>query len=197
MCAVQLKNRFADARVLAVPTGVLDEQEREQKWQLYQSVGLFIVNVASLFVPVLGGVMLAVAVGQMLGEVYEGVDDWAHGDVDHAREHMLNVALDIATTAATVAGGVALKKASSRLSEATQAFFEDFEPISREDGTARLWNKQVEHYAYTGAAERPLGRRLRLAPVIERPSRNAVVFKAGAPVGGPVLQLAVALHPVG
>lgn len=153
LCAVQVKNMFADARVLAVPTGVLDEQAREQKWQLYQSVGLFIVNVASLFVPVLGGVMLAVAVGQMLGEVYEGVDDWAHGDVDHAREHMLNVALDIATTAATVAGGVALKKASSRLSEATQAFFEDFEPISREDGTARLWNKQVEHYAYTGAAE--------------------------------------------
>lgn len=110
LCAVQVKNMFADARVLAVPTGVLDEQAREQKWQLYQSVGLFIVNVASLFVPVLGGVMLAVAVGQMLGEVYEGVDDWAHGDVDHAREHMLNVALDIATTAATVAGGVALKR---------------------------------------------------------------------------------------
>ena len=153
LCTVQLKNMFADARVLAVPTGVLDEQEREQKWQLYQSVGLFIVNVASLFVPVLGGVMLAVAVGQMLSEVYEGVDDWAHGDVDHAREHLLNVALDIVTTAATVVGGVVVKKVASRLSETTTAFFEDFEPIRREDGTARLWNKQLEHYAYTGAAE--------------------------------------------
>lgn len=153
LCAVQLKNMFAEAQVLAVPTGVLDAQEREKKWQLYQGVGLFIVNVASLFVPVLGGAMLALAVGQMLVEVYEGVDDWAHGDVDHAREHLLNVALDMAATAATVVGGVVVKKLTNRLSAATHSYFEDFQPVIRQDGTARLWNKQVNHYAHSGAAE--------------------------------------------
>ena len=33
-------------------------------------------------------------------------------------------------------------------------------------------------------------------PVVGRPSGDAVVFKASAPVGRPVLQLAFALHPV-
>ena len=33
-------------------------------------------------------------------------------------------------------------------------------------------------------------------PVIERPARDAMVFEAGAPRLGPVLQLALALHPV-
>lgn len=33
-------------------------------------------------------------------------------------------------------------------------------------------------------------------PVVKRPSGNAVVFKAGTPVGRPVLQFAFALHPV-
>lgn len=153
LCVVQLKNMFADAQLLAVPTGVLDAQEREQRWQLFKNAGLFIVNVASLFVPVLGAVMLAVAVGEMLSEVYEGVDDWLHGDVDHAREHLLNVALDIVTAAAIVTGTIILKKATSGLSQATKEFFGNFEPITREDGTARLWDKKLEPYSSADEAQ--------------------------------------------
>ncbi|MFP3514969.1 DUF6543 domain-containing protein [Pseudomonas sp. SIMBA_077] len=153
LCAVQLENMFVDAKMLAVPTGVVDELERERLWQLFKSAGLFIVNVASLFVPVLGAVMLAVAVGEMLSEVYEGVDDWLRGDIDHAREHLLNVALDIVSTAAVVAGTVILKKVASSLSKSTKEFFEGFEPITREDGTARLWDKKLESYSSTGEAQ--------------------------------------------
>ena len=69
---VQLKNMFADAQILAVPTGVLDEKEREERWQSYKTAGLLLINVAALFVPVLGDLMLAAAIGEMLKEVYEG-----------------------------------------------------------------------------------------------------------------------------
>ncbi len=148
LCTVQLRNMFADARQLAVPTGVLDEREREERWQMYKTAGLFLVNVAALFVPVLGDLMLAVAIGEMLKEVYEGVEDWAQGDVDHAREHLLNVATDLAVNAGVVVGLGAVKAAASRLSAATRAHFEGFQPVSRDDGTTRLWNKNLQHYEH-------------------------------------------------
>lgn len=147
LTSVQLRNMFADAQVMAVPTGVLDERRREERWQLFKTAGLLLVNVAALFVPGLGEMMLAVAIGQMLQEVYEGVEDWAQGDVDHAREHLLNVGRDIAVNA-TVAVGIGLAgKAVSRLGQATRQHFEDFTPVRRDDGSVRLWNRQLKHYA--------------------------------------------------
>ena len=146
LCAAQLKNMFADAQLLAVPTGVLDERLREERWQLYKGVGLLLINVAALFVPVLGDVMLAVAIGDMLKEVYEGVEDWTQGDTDHAREHLLNVARDIAVNVAVVVGAAVVKEAASRLSQATRVHFEGFETIKREDDAVRLWNRNLEHY---------------------------------------------------
>lgn len=153
LCSVQLKNMFADAQMLAVPTGVLDARNREEQWKLYESAGLFLVNVAALFVPVLGELMLAAAVGQMLSEVFEGVDDWAHGDIDHARQHLLNVATDIVSTAAVVVGAAVIKKAASGLSSVTQQFFEGFQPVKLDDGTARLWNKELGHYEHQSTGE--------------------------------------------
>lgn len=154
LVSTHLKKMFADAQVLAVPTHVVDERERERKWQLYKSAGLFLVNVASLFVPQLGALMLAVAVGELLKEVYEGVEDWAHGDIDHARSHLLGVAKEVAVAAATVAGVAVVKKAVGSLSQAATAFVNKFEPITLDDGTERLWNRGLEHYAYTGPIAR-------------------------------------------
>lgn len=112
---------FGDAQVLAVPTSVLDEQEREARWQTYKNAGLLLINVAALFVPVLGDLMLAVAIGEMLKCMR--VEDWAQGDVDHAREHLLNVGRDIAVAAAFVVGSVAVSSAARRLSQATRNRF--------------------------------------------------------------------------
>lgn len=154
LVSTHLKKMFADAQVLAVPTHLVDERERERKWQLYKSAGLFLVNVASLFVPQLGALMLAVAVGELLKEVYEGVEDWAHGDIDHARSHLLNVAKEVAVSAATVAGVVAVKKVVGSLSQAATAYVNKFEPITLDDGTERLWSRGLEHYEYTGPLAR-------------------------------------------
>ena len=153
LCSAQLRNMFADAQMLAVPTGVLDEREREQRWQLYKGVGLLLVNVAALFVPALGYMMLAVAIGDMLKEVYEGVEDWNQGDVDHAREHLLNVARDVAINAAVVVGAAAAKKVATGLSDAAKSYFADMQPIRRDDGTVRLWDKNLEHYELEGIAQ--------------------------------------------
>ena len=146
LVSVQLKNMFADARQMAVPTGVIDATERERLWQLYKSAGLILVNVAALFVPTLGALMLAAATAQMLGEVFEGVESWSQGDTDHAREHFLNVAKDIALTATVVVGAALVNKAVSSLSKTSQAFFDDFEPVLLDDGSARLWSKNLQTY---------------------------------------------------
>lgn len=149
LVASHIKKMFADAQVFAVPTRVVDEREREKTWQMYKSAGLFLVNVASLFVPALGAVMLAVAVVEMLSQVYEGVEDWAHGDIDHARSHLLNVAKDLAVGVATVIGVEVLKKTVTSVRQASVAYFNEFEPIARDDGSVRLWNRDLKHYEST------------------------------------------------
>lgn len=62
-----------DAQVLAVPKAQVDEEARQQRLQDYMDVGLTVLNVAGLVVPLLGQLMMGVAVGQLLGEVFEGL----------------------------------------------------------------------------------------------------------------------------
>src|SRR5690606_34046334 len=50
-----------DARVLAVPTGDEDEASRRARLSGYFSLGLNVVNLAALFVPLLGEAMMVVA----------------------------------------------------------------------------------------------------------------------------------------
>lgn len=152
----QLKRMLADAQVVAVPTAVLDAREREEKWQRYESVGLLLANIAAFVVPGVGELMLAVAVGHLLKEVFEGVEDWSRGDTDHALEHLLNVAKEVATAAVMVAGGAVIKKGFSTLSSASRSFFDGFEPITSADNTPKLWNKNLLAYARQLPAEAPI-----------------------------------------
>lgn len=78
-----------DAWVLAVPVTQVDEDARAQLLQQYLDVGLTLANVAGLFVPGLGQLMMGVAVGQLLGEVYEGVEDWSHQHKTDALGHIV------------------------------------------------------------------------------------------------------------
>lgn len=149
LVASQLEKMFADAQELAVPTRLVDEREREKKWEVYKTAGLLLVNVASLFVPALGAAMLAVTAYQMLSEVYEGVEDWTHGDIDHARSHLLNVAKDLAIGVVTMVGLAVVHKVASRVNKARMAFFDDFEPITHKDGTVRLWKPELKSYEDT------------------------------------------------
>lgn len=157
LSSTQLQRKLADAQTLAVPTAVLDEREREEQWQRYKSVGLLLANLAAFVVPGVGELMLAVALGQLLKEVFEGVEDWARGDTDNALEHLLNVAKEVAMAAAMVAGGAVIKKGFSTLSSVSRSFFDGFEPIKSADNTPKLWNKNLLPYARQLPAESSMG----------------------------------------
>lgn len=134
-----------DARVLAVPTADVDEEARRKRLMDYLDYGLDILNVAGFFVPVLGQLMMGVAIGQMLGEVFEGVEDWSHGDNAGAVKHLISVVENILAMMAFAAGGRvvgALKRSQTTPSK----FFDEFEAVQLPDNSARLWRPRFEHY---------------------------------------------------
>ncbi|MCR8973732.1 MULTISPECIES: dermonecrotic toxin domain-containing protein [unclassified Pseudomonas] len=93
-----------DARKLAVPTADIDEELRKKRLLDFLQLGVTVLSVAGLFLPVLGQLMMGVAVGQMLGEVFEGVEDWRRGDHQQALSHLLSVVENIAAMAAFAGG---------------------------------------------------------------------------------------------
>ena len=140
-----------DARVLAVPTEDVDEQQRETTIQAVLDGGLLLLNVAAFFVPVIGQFMLAAAVVDIVSEVYEGVEDWTHGERAQALSHLLSVVENVAQLAAFAVGGKIIATAMGKGAKEQEAFFDGFEAITRADGKARLWKPDLEPYKQTTA----------------------------------------------
>lgn len=141
-----------DARVLAVPNAQADDDARRQRTQDYLDAGLTVLNVAAFVVPVLGQLMTGVAVGQLLGEVFEGVDDWVHQDKLGALRHLTNIAENLAAMALFAAGA----KVAGRLWRTTppaSGFYEWFEAVRMPDRTTRLWRSRTEPYRHTVSLE--------------------------------------------
>lgn len=137
-----------DARFLAVPTEQVDEQQREKAIQILLDGGLVLLNAASLFVPVIGQLMLVAAVVDIVSEVYEGVVDWTRGERTEALSHLLNVVENVAQLAAFAAGGKIIAAVNKSVKE-QEAFFDGFEAVTRADGKARLWKPDLESYKQT------------------------------------------------
>ncbi|MHC8402152.1 NEL-type E3 ubiquitin ligase domain-containing protein [Pseudomonas sp. MDT1-17] len=137
-----------DARILAVPTQDVDEQQREKTIQLLVNGGLVLLNAASFFVPVIGQLMLVVAVVDIVSEVYEGAVDWTHGERTEALSHLLNVVENVAQMAAFAAGGNIFSAVSRSVKEQV-AFYDGFEAVTRTDGKTRLWKPDLEPYKQT------------------------------------------------
>ena len=136
----------SDAQVLAVPTAKVDAEERQKRLEGYEEAGLLIANIAGLFVPVLGQLMLGVAVGQLLGEVYDGIEDWRHDDRADAMAHLLNVAENIAMMAAFAAGTKAIGSLFKRTVAQHPDFFSRFTSISNAADKPRLWLSDAAPY---------------------------------------------------
>lgn len=100
----QLQRIREDARFLAVPTADADSSQTLAREHALASAGLALLNLAGLFVPTVGALLLADMVVQTLSEVYEGARHWSLGHQHEAIEHLLGVAENLAVTAA-VAGG--------------------------------------------------------------------------------------------
>lgn len=112
---LQVEKILDDARVLAVPTGDEDASARASRLQGYEDLGLNLLNLAGLFVPVLGEVMLGVAALQIADELYEGYQDWRLGDRQAALDHVFSVAENVAASVALGVGGAATGRLLKRV----------------------------------------------------------------------------------
>ena len=135
-----------DARVLAVPVAEVDEEARRSLNERYVELGLTLANIAGFFVPGLGQLMLGVGVGQLLGEVFEGVQDWRHEHKTQALEHMTNVATGIASMALLAAGGKVVGALFKGASSTPASYFEQFEAVKSAQGQSRLWRRDLRPY---------------------------------------------------
>jgi hypothetical protein len=143
-----------DSRVLAVPTADFDQAVRDQRWRDYESWGLDLLNLAGFFVPVIGQLMLGVAIGQMLGEIYEGVQDWRHEDRSAALAHLRNVLESVASMAAFVAGGKVVGSLR-RVAQHNLELIDNFQAVDASDGTRRLWRTSLKPYEQPLTATAP------------------------------------------
>ncbi|NER61092.1 hypothetical protein G3435_16170 [Pseudomonas sp. MAFF212428] len=134
-----------DAAALAVPTAQVDRQVREDRLKALESAGLTLLGVAASFVPGISQVMLATTVGQLLGEVFEGVRDWSHGQRTQALQHLLGVGQALAAGVVLTAGVSAAVMALKR-----SAFVDRLMPIMRGAGQYRLWHADLAAYQYPG-----------------------------------------------
>lgn len=134
---------LADARSHAVPTDDVDVKAREAKLAHLMQVGLLGLNMVSMFVPVLGEVMMVVMAGQLLYEILEGAIEWSEGDRRAAKDHLIDVAENLAQIALMAGVGAGVRKISS--ASAVPAI-EKLHPVMLPNGETRLWKSDLKAY---------------------------------------------------
>lgn len=134
---------IADARSHAVPTADVDARVRAAKFASLFNIGMLVLNGVAMLVPVLGEVMMVVMAGQLLYETFEGVIDWAEGDRQAAKAHLLDVAENVALLAAMAGAGKGLAKLAA---VKAQPMIEALEPVTSVDGKVRLWKPDLGAY---------------------------------------------------
>lgn len=150
---LRIEKTLDDARVLAVPTGDEDSALRRERFELYIETGLSVLNLAGLFLPVLGQVMLGVAAVQVANEVYEGYEAWKLGDRQAALQHLFGVAENVAVGALIAAGGVAVGKVLERA-----PFVDGLAPLVTDAGHLKLHHQTPAHeWSGAGLLMRQLG----------------------------------------
>jgi len=138
----QVRRVKDDARLLLVPTAEADRQASEQRRASWAAAGLDLANLAGLFIPVVGALLLGQLVAQTCAEVYEGLADWNHDHQHEALEHMLGVAETLAVTAA-VSSGVKVVARGFAASD----FVRGLEPVALDGSGQRLWANDLSTYA--------------------------------------------------
>ncbi|BBH45316.1 NEL-type E3 ubiquitin ligase domain-containing protein [Pseudomonas sp. KU43P] len=136
LASAQVKRTKEDARLLLVPTAEADVKAARARHEAWKSAGLNLINLAGLFIPVLGALLLGQLVLQTLSDVFEGAQDWYEGHRHEALEHMLGVAEALAVTTATVVG----------VSVVRSALVAAMEPVNVRSGIKRLWDDSLVPY---------------------------------------------------
>ena len=134
---------IADARSHAVPTADVDAKVRAEKLNHLLEIGMLGLNMVSMFVPVLGEIMLTVMAGQLLYESFEGAIEWSEGDRNAAKAHLIDVAENLALIAVMAGAGKGLSKLAA---VAPEPVVERLVPVKRADGETRLWKPDLSAY---------------------------------------------------
>ncbi|AZE89073.1 NEL-type E3 ubiquitin ligase domain-containing protein [Pseudomonas orientalis] len=134
---------LADARAHAVSTADVDAKARDAKLAHLLEVGMLVLNVASMFVPVLGEIMIAVMAEQLLAETVEGAVEWAEGDKRAAKAHLIDVAENLAQIAVMAGVGAAASKFRAVKAEPV---LESLSPVTLPNGQTRLWKPNLAGY---------------------------------------------------
>ncbi|MFL1493983.1 NEL-type E3 ubiquitin ligase domain-containing protein [Pseudomonas antarctica] len=137
---------IADARAHAVPTADVDARARDEKLAHLLEVGMLGLNMVSMFVPVLGEVMMVVMAGQLLYETLEGSIEWAEGDLQAAKAHLIDVAENLAQIA--VMAGVGATVSQFRAAK-PEPVIESLSPVTLPNGETRLWRPDLSGYEST------------------------------------------------
>ena len=135
----QIEKLFDDARVLAVPTGDEDADDRRQRLEAYTQLGFGVLGLAALFVPVLGEVLLSVTAVQIAEEVYDGYESWKIGDRKQALEHIFNVAQTMLVNALMAKGSSAAVQVFERF-----AAVDGLAPMCQASGSVRLARASIQ-----------------------------------------------------
>lgn len=134
---------FADAKSHAVPTADVDALARSKKLSGLLNIGMLLLGGVSMFVPVLGEIMMGVMVAQLLQETFEGVVEWSEGDRKAAKAHLIDVAENLALLAVMTGAGKGLAKLTAVKAEPV---IEGLERVTLPNGQVRLWKPNLEPY---------------------------------------------------
>ncbi|MFF7709702.1 dermonecrotic toxin domain-containing protein [Pseudomonas sp. NPDC007930] len=134
---VQVERQLQSAAAIAVPTAQLDAAAQQARLQWWLGAGLNVLNVAGLFVPGLGEVMLGVWGAQVVGEIVEAVHAANEGETEQALVHLFNL-IDTAIQAAALGG---LGEA-----EAPAGALDQWHPVQTPQGE-RLWHGHLGTFA--------------------------------------------------
>jgi Leucine-rich repeat (LRR) protein len=136
---------LADARSHAVPTADVNIKARDAKLAALLQVGLLGLNMVSMFVPVLGEVMMVIMAGQLLYETFEGVKEWSEGDKHAAKAHLVDVAENLALIAVMAGAGAGFNRLAAVKPEPV---IEDLHPVTLPNGETRLWKSDLSGYEH-------------------------------------------------
>lgn len=150
--AQRIDKMLNDAKVMAVPTGVEDAEDRKVRLKSYEDAGLTLLGLAGLFIPVLGEVMVGVAALQIADEVYEGYQDWRIGDRQGALKHLFSVAETVGVGAAAGIGA----SVGARLLERV-AFVDELTPVLVGNQRLKLCSSDMKPYSVVKAGDQPVG----------------------------------------
>lgn len=134
---------IADARIHAVPTADVDANARARLLNHLLEFGMLGLNIVSMFVPVLGEIMMTVMAGQLLYESFEGVIEWSEGDREAAKAHLVDVAENLALIGVMAGVGKGLGKLSAVKPEPV---VEHLEQVKLPNGETRLWKPDLSAY---------------------------------------------------